>query len=192
MIYRRLLALLLPPVSYDRNGPRLQAELECEANVLDTVAAYAKTAVDSITPFFSTDLLPDWERVCAITPPAGTNYQQRLDAVLAKLRETGGLSIPYFTELAKRLGYDIQISEFVPFYLDYSQLDVDPLYEEDVVWVWHVQVKGGSTRSFPFHLDYSCVDEALLSFGDPVIEAVIDDLKPGYTFAIFDYEDLQP
>ncbi len=46
---------------------------------------------------------------------AGKNRQRRVLAVMAKLNETGGLSIPYFVRLAEAAGYQIQIDEPQPF-----------------------------------------------------------------------------
>lgn len=187
MKHRQLLAKLLPPRSYDLQGVVLASELAAEGATLDRAQQSASGVLDSITPFSAVDTLPDWERVCGLVPQGGANRQQRLDAVLAKLRELGGLSIPYFKSLAKRLGYDIEITEFEPFYLDYSHLDHDPLYEQDVIWIWQVNVRGGASRAFPFYLDSSSVGERLLAFSDAVIESVLNDLKPAHTAIVFDY-----
>lgn len=189
MKHWKLLAQLLPPRSYDPQGVVLSAELRAEGDTLDQTHRTGDLAVDSITPFGAVDTLPDWERVCGLTPPEDANRQQRVEAVLAKIQEIGGLSIPYFTRLAEKLGYEIHITEFEPFYLDYSLLDQDILYEPDVIWIWLVHVKGGHVRAFPFLLDMSSVDELLLSFSDAIIESYMIDLKPAHTFVVFDYQE---
>lgn len=181
-----LLAALLPPGSYEPNAPRLNAQLQAEGRALDVARAAAGGVADAITPYLAGDRIVDWERVLGLTPIGG--YQQRLDAVLAKLAETGGLSIRYFTELAARMGYSITIDELQPFWVDYSRVDEDRLYNEDVIWVWRVNISGGDgVRVYPFFVDASCVGDRLLSFGDPVIEAVFEDLKPAHTFVYFAY-----
>lgn len=190
MRHRQLLARLLPARSYDSQGTMLAGELSAEGDTLDRGQQSAARALDSVTPFGAVDTLPDWERVCGLTPTAGMNRQQRLEAVLAKLQELGGLSIPYFKGLARRLGYHIDIVEFEPFYLDYSQVDRDALYEADVIWVWQAVIKGGQVRVLPFYLDMSAVDEALLSFSDAVIEGYFQDLKPAHTFVLFHYQEM--
>jgi len=187
-----LLARLLPPISYDPNAPRIAAELRAEGATLDHIDTSAIVVHDAVTPLHTLALLTDWERVCGLTPEVGTIYAQRLDSVIAKLRETGGLSIAYFVSLAARLGYDITITEFEAFYVDYSHVDADVLYEADAHWVWHVYVQGGNARTYPFYVDSACVDEPLLSVNDPTIEAVFNDLKPAHTFAVFDYEETNP
>ncbi len=189
MKHWKLLAQLLPPSSYDPQGAVLSAELRAEGGALDQTQRSGDQAIENITPFGAVDTLPDWERVCGLTPPEDANRQQRVEAVLAKLREVGGLSIPYFTSLAARLGYEIEISEFEPFQLDRDHLDLDIFYEADVVWVWRAHIKGGNVRAFPFLLDMSLVDEPLLSFSDAVIESYLIDLKPAHTFVVFDYQE---
>lgn len=187
MRYTDLLLALLPPSSYSPSGDRIKAEARAEAGLLERIEAGTRQVVASITPISAVDTLPDWERVCGLAVDAGASRQERVNAVLAKLRELGGLSIPYFKSLALRLGYVIDIAEFEPFLVDYSCLDHDRFYEEDVIWIWQVTITGGQIRAFPFYLDGSSVDERLLSFSDAVIESYIQELKPAHTFVIFEY-----
>ncbi|WP_054285958.1 YmfQ family protein [Gulbenkiania mobilis] len=186
MDHAELLALLLPPVSYAPSGATLQAELTSEGKALDTALGSADRAQSAITPFFAEQLLPDWERICGITPSADGSYQQRLQAVLAKLAETGGLSISYFKRLAASLGYTITIVELEPFRAGLNRAG-DPLWVEDIQWVWQVVVASQS-RSYLFRAAQSVAGERLTSFGDPVIESVISDLKPAHTFVYFAYQ----
>lgn len=184
-----LLARLLPPVSYDPNGRHLVASLTAEGRVLDAAGASARRAAGGVTPFFAESLLPDWERVCGLTPPADAPYQQRLQAVQAKLAETGGLSIPYFTRLAAGLGYRITIDEPEPFRAGISRAG-DVLWTPDILWVWRVRVRGADgVRIYPFRAGVSVASERLTAFSDPVIEAVLRDLKPAHTFVYFAYEE---
>jgi len=187
--YTELLLSLLPPSSYSPSGERIKAEARAEAGLLERIEAGARQAVAAITPISAVDTLPDWERVCGLAVHADASRQERLNAVLAKLRELGGLSIPYFKSLALRLGYVIEITEFEPFLLDYGHLDRDLFYEQDVIWIWQVTITGGQVRTFPFYLDASSVDERLLSFRDSVIESYIQELKPAHTYVTFDYSE---
>lgn len=189
MNHAQLLTLLLPPVSYAPSGPALQAELTAEGKALDTSLVSAERAQGAVTPFLAEQLLPDWERVCGIAPPAGAGYQQRLQAVLAKLAETGGLSIPYFTSLAAGLGYHITIVEPQPFRAGVSRAG-DPLWDEDIIWVWQVRVQGGAALTYRFRAGVSMAGERLCSFGDPVLEGAIQDLKPAHTFVYFAYQEI--
>lgn len=188
MSHAQLLALLLPPGSYAPAGSGLKAELAAEGQALDVTLVSAERAKGAITPFFAEQLLPDWERVCAITPPAGAGYQQRLQAVLAKLAETGGLSIPYFTRLAAGMGYQITINEPQPFRAGVNRTG-DQLWTADILWVWQVVVHGDTTLAFRFQAGLSAAGECLTAFGDPVIESVFNDLKPAHTFVYFAYQE---
>lgn len=182
-----LLAALLPPVSYAPTAPRLQATLQAEGAQLDAAQLSADKVRSSITPYGAVELLPDWERVLGLGGVGG--YQERLDAVLAKLAETGGLSIPYFINLAARLGYTITIIEPQPFRADVSHAG-DVVWIDEVIWCWQVLVTGASTwRLYPFRAGSGVAGDRVLAFGDPVIEAVLEDLKPGHTFVYFAYQE---
>lgn len=186
MMHAELLARLLPPVAYQANEPQLAAELAAEGAALDAALCRAKHIASAVTPFGAGDLLPNWERVCGLKPSAEAGYQQRLQAVLAKLAETGGLSIPYFTNLAASMGYTINIEEPQPFRAGVNRAG-DTIYHPDVMWCWRVHVSGSNTQSFNFRAGVSCASERLLSFGDPVLESVFTDLKPAFSYVDFTY-----
>jgi len=189
MSHKSLLVDLLPPVSYDTGGSNILSELVAEGNLLDGAQLKAKSVVNAITPYRADQLIVDWERVLDLYVDASDSYQQRLEAVLQKLAETGGLSRPYFINLAARLGYSIVINELEPFYVDYGCVDRDQILPQDAVFIWQVVIFGGDHhRLYSFRCDLSCVGESLLSFGDPVIEAVFNDLKPAHTFVYFAYQ----
>ncbi|HDX4896202.1 TPA: DUF2313 domain-containing protein, partial [Enterobacter asburiae] len=106
-----MLNRLLPLISYSPGQPLLDASLRSEAGVFDTLDTSAGLVEGGVTPFFARSLLSDWERVLDLTPAEDATYQQRQQRVLAKLAEVGGLSIPYFIQLASNLGYIITIDE---------------------------------------------------------------------------------
>jgi uncharacterized protein YmfQ (DUF2313 family) len=183
-----LLARLLPPVSYDPKAPGLAADLAAEGDALDRAQADADVVANGVVPsFLAVQLLTDWERVCGLTPAADATIQQRMAAVIAKVNETGGLSIPYFTQLAESLGYTITIVEPQPFRVDENRIG-DTIYIEDIIFVWQVVVAGAPNLSYYFRVGQSAVGERLLSFSDPVLEQVFTDLKPAHTFVYFAYQ----
>jgi len=183
-----LLARLLPPVSYDPNAPGLAADLAAEGSALDRAQADADVVANGVVPsFLAVQLLTDWERVCGLTPAADATIQQRMAAVIAKINETGGLSIPYFTQLAESLGYTITIVEPQPFRVDENRIG-DTIYVDDIIFVWQVVVGGAPNLSYYFRVGQSAVGERLLSFSDPVLEQVFTDLKPAHTFVYFAYQ----
>ncbi|KUM02270.1 DUF2313 domain-containing protein [Chromobacterium subtsugae] len=185
--YQELLARLLPPASYSPDGPRLQAELASEGAALDRAQNSARQLAGAVTPLAAETLLPDWERVCGLTPPADAPYQQRQQAVLAKLAETGGLSISYFTRLAAGMGYRIRIDEPQPFRAGVNRAG-QPLWSADIPWVWQVTVYGSKVRPYQFRAGQSLAGERLTTFGDPRLEELFNDLKPAHTFVYFAYQ----
>lgn len=188
MSHYTLLNLLLPKVSYSPGQPVLAASLQAEARVFDDVENSAELAKGGVTPYMAMNLLSDWERVLGLTAQSGASYQQRQQRVLAKLAETGGLSIPYFTRLASSLGYTVTIDEPQPFRAGTNRAG-DRLYIEDIIWVWVVNVKNSGTLVYCFRAGNSAAGERLTSFGDPVIEEVFQDLKPAHTFCYFAYQE---
>ncbi|POZ63574.1 YmfQ family protein [Chromobacterium alticapitis] len=184
--YQELLARLLPPVSYSPDGPRLQAELASEGAALDRAQTSARQLAGAVTPWQAEGMLPDWERVCGLTPQLDATYQQRQQAVLAKLAETGGLSIPYFVRLAAGMGYKIQIAEPQPFRAGINRAG-QHLCREDIPWAWWVTVFGSKSRSYQFRAGQSLAGERLTAFGDPKLEELFNDLKPAHTHVNFAY-----
>ncbi|RQY36539.1 YmfQ family protein [Burkholderia stagnalis] len=186
--HAELLGRLLPLVTYDPRESRLAAELAAEGKTLDRALADAETIVNGITPFFALQLLPDWERVCGITSTEDATLQQRVSTVVAKVNETGGMSIPYFTRLAATLGYRIEIIEPDPFRVDEGVIG-DAIWIEDIVYEWAVIVHGSPSLEIYFRVDESAVGEPLLTFADPILESVFQDLKPADTFVYFIYQE---
>ncbi len=183
-----LLGLLLPPVSYDPNGPQIGAELMAQGAQLDKARDHAQLISGAITPFYAGDLLPDWERLLAITTNPNMTHQQRLAVVIAKLAETGGLSIPYFIRLAAALGYHITIHEPQPFRAGRGRAG-DVVYPIEIVFVWEVSVQGSDVEVYHFRAGSSYAGERLIAFGNPVIEALFNELKPAHTYVIFKYPE---
>ncbi|TKI08672.1 YmfQ family protein [Martelella alba] len=186
MSNKTLLAALLPPVAYDTAQPRLAAEINAEADMLDNVDSSANAALDGVTPFYAGDLLQDWERVLNITPKADSGYQERLDIILIKLSETGGLDIPYFINLAKSIGYTITIDELQPFRAGTSRCG-DTLYIDDIIFTWRVNVYGLQVPIYYFRTGTSRVGERLMTLGDKILESTFNDLKPAHTLCYFRY-----
>ncbi|WP_405424298.1 YmfQ family protein [Pantoea stewartii] len=187
MNYRDLLASLLPPVAYDANQVKLDAELTAEGNALSLISSSADEVTGAVTPLFSDGLLNDWERVLELTPGEEDTWQQRLDAVLIKLAETGGLSRAYFIKLAATAGYTITIDEFEPFRAGINRAG-DQLYVPEIIYVWAVNVKSSVTVYY-FRAGASLPGERLATYGNKVLETIFENLKPAHTYCYFTYEE---
>lgn len=189
MTKRDLLATLLPPVAYSPEQPLLDAELTAEGNALDKTNIFANRVLAGVTPLFAVDLLADWERVLNLVTADNIVYQKRLENVLIKISEIGGLSLPYFIHLAANAGYTITIDELEPFRAGQGRAG-DYLYEEEIIWVWQVNIIGSEIPSYVFRAGESYAGESLEEFGDPVIETWFNDLKPAHTLCTFTYRRL--
>ncbi|WP_437614807.1 YmfQ family protein [Erwinia sp. V71] len=187
MSYRDLLASLLPPVAYSPEQPALNAELTAEGEVFRLADYSAEDVLGAVTPFSASALLTDWERVLELAPGADDSYQQRLEAVLIKLAETGGLSRAYFIRIAATAGYTITIDEFEPFRAGVSRAG-DVVYVEGIIWVWAVNVQS-SVSVYYFRAGASLPGERLATFGDKVLESIFESLKPAHTYCYFTYEE---
>jgi uncharacterized protein YmfQ (DUF2313 family) len=187
MNFRDLLASLLPPVAYSPEQKKLNAEITAEGNAFSLVSLRADEVTGAVTPLFSDGLLGDWERILDLTPGDDDSWQQRLEAVLIKLAETGGLSRAYFIKLAATAGYTITIDEFDPFRAGENRAG-DMLYVPEVIYVWAVNVKSSVTVYY-FRAGASLPGERLATFGDKVLETIFENLKPAHTFCYFTYEE---
>lgn len=185
MRHAELLKQLYPPVAYDTQGEQFSAQCQIDGACFDSVQQSAEQIMDVISPATSGQMLTDWERVLGLNPN-GKSYQQRVLAAVAKINETGGLSIPYFTRLAEAAGYQIKIVEPQPFRAGVNRCG-DALELEEVIYSWRVQVAGSSQQVVLFRAGLSTAGDKLSSYSDSLIEAIFEDLKPAHTFVSFAY-----
>ena len=187
MNYQEVLLGLLPPVSYARGGSRVRQQAQIDGRALDGVARSAEDAAGACLPETAGVMLADWERVLGLEAAnVGKPYAARLAAVLLKINAVGGLSIPYFVQLAQSAGYTITIDEPQPFRAGVNRAG-ERLAPEEIMWVWVVNVSAQSQTVFYFRAGASCAGERLSSFSDSVIERVFQDLKPAHSFVRFAY-----
>ncbi|MDK4527060.1 YmfQ family protein [Kingella kingae] len=187
MSYQEILIGLLPPVAYARNGAKQQQQAQIDAHVLDDVQSSAARVLNAMQPETSGEMLTDWERVLDLSGQ-GKSYSQRLSAVLLKINAIGGLSIPYFTQLAKSAGYTITIDEPQPFRVGINRAG-DRLAEEDIMFIWVVNVQSNSQMVWRFRAGASAAGERLSHFSDSMIERIFQDLKPAHTAVRFTYQE---
>nr|WP_225747741.1 putative phage tail protein [Eikenella sp. Marseille-P7795] len=161
---------------WHEDGSGVDETIEALTNVL-SLLAYAPTAGGDITR---------WERLLGLNPPQPDNYARRVADVLAKLNETGGLSIPYFVGLAAAAGYTITISEPQPFRAGINRAG-DRLAREDIMWVWWVDVAAQSQTVWRFRAGSGTAGSRLSQYSDAVIESLFNRLKPAHTAIRFTY-----
>jgi uncharacterized protein YmfQ (DUF2313 family) len=181
MSHRDTLKLLFP---IELQGD-FEKDIELEGKHLDAAQSNAERLLNEMFPNQSYELLPDWERVCGLTPGSDDTLQLRQEMVVRKLRELGGLSRAYFIQLAVSIGYTITIEELLPFMAGIGRAG-DALYVEAVIWIWRVKIAGQSL--YYFRAGQSSAGERLLWWlPQAALENILNELKPAHTFIIFDY-----
>ncbi|HDR9026852.1 TPA: DUF2313 domain-containing protein [Burkholderia vietnamiensis] len=146
MTHAELLALLLPPSSYDPSAPLLSAELAAEGKTLDQAQVDVLATLDAITPDGDLSMLPEWERVYGLPDPAlGPNQSValRLASVIQRINETGEFSRDSMVWVALALGYSITFTEFHPFQVE-SPVE-QPLYGDD--WMFALQINAAEDEN---------------------------------------------
>lgn len=191
--YRDQLAQLLPlgrawPREPDTTLGGLLAGLAEEFARIDGRAA---DLIEEADPRTTVELLTDWERVAGLPDTCSgvpDTIRERQVAIANKIAELGGQSIPYFTAIAERLGYDVEIEEL-------SSFDVDDRVDQDVNgddWrhVWRVNIYLDSEQFRSTFSELTCdstVEERLVGFGALNLECLIERAKPAHTIVLFAY-----
>ena len=91
--------------------------MQALAQVYVRQTARSRNLVVDAFPATTVELLPEWENTLGLPDPcAGPSptLGQRIAQVVARLTDSGGQSVAYFVELARRLGYDITVTQYAP------------------------------------------------------------------------------
>lgn len=144
--------------------------------------------LEEADPRTTAELFIDWERVaglpdsCAVAFGGDQTLAQRRAALIGRLTTMGGQSPAYFVGLAAALGYVITITEFRAHTVND---DVEyPIYGEAWNFAWQVNAALNSVTEL---LVVDTVDDPLASWGNSLLECVINRLKPAHTAVLFSY-----
>ena len=170
MPHRDLLAALLPPVSYDANAPHLDLSLAMEGRELDRVQA-------------------DGAAVLGPCAAGGQLLQERIALLAVAFLERGGISRSWLKRYAALAGYDVEIQEFREFKAGRSSAG-DALTNGGWVFAFLVVASGGVSRTF--RSGQSVAGEALRTWGDPILECIINWRKPAHTIGLISYLEDNP
>ena len=127
------------------------------------IDARATSVLAEAPPWLSVELLPDWERVLGL--PATGSVSDRQLAVGAKILDQGGCSIDYMKSLATLLGYDIEITEYLPWRCGISSV-ADPLVSDAWMATWTVTY--------------------MSALNDALLEATLIAARPDHTVVAFE------
>lgn len=141
-------------------------------------------------PLFTVNLLSDWERCLALPDSCiaeeDQTQQQRRDAVVAKLTNLGYQTPAYYRELARTLGYTVEIIEHFPFRADEGTAEA-PANSEEWAYTWEVRQIGFELQIRDFRVGTSAVGERLRQWGNTQLECIIRDQAPAHTQVLFSY-----
>ena len=140
-------------------------------------------------PATAVNLLPEWENTLGLPDPcAGIDplISDRQAHVVARLTSRGGnMSQDYYTSFAKKLGYDITITQYAPFRAGVSRAG-QPAYGEDWAFVWQVNAPS-------FTINYFCAGDAagepLATWGSTALQCELQRIAPAHTTLIFSYSE---
>lgn len=118
--YTYMLQKLLPrgPAWTRRKDSVLTKVLAASAEELARLDELAHLLLKEVNPLSSFNAISDFERILGLPDEcfdSSGGLQERREAVLYKLNDTGRNDIAYYQEQAAKLGYDVQIKNFLPF-----------------------------------------------------------------------------
>ena len=131
------------------------------------------------------EMLGDFERnyglpeACQVTPDT---LAGRRAALHEKVTRQGQQSRAYFIELARLLGFTITITEYDAHTVQ-SAVN-QPLHHETWRFLWRVNAPKETVQRKTVQ---SGVNEAFQTFGNDLLECVINRLRPAHTRVIFAY-----
>jgi len=135
-------------------------------------------------------LLADFERVLGDDPCGRDKQEQTLSQRQRRAHQrwtaTGGQSIPYFVEIARNLGSEIEVEEFWPSVAN-GMAAGDALIPEGEQFVWLVKLKLINPDWFITGRNEAW--DSLFTFEMSSIECVLRRLKPAHTTLIFAYQE---
>lgn len=185
----QLQALLPPGPAWSKDDESILTRLLSSLAVeLARVDGRAMQLVEEADPRTTAELFADWERVaglpdtCAVAFGGDQTLVQRRAALVGRLTTLGGQSAAYFIGLAAALGYAITISEFS----EHSVLDdvEHPLYGAAWNFAWQVNAALNTITELTVE---GSADEPLGTWGNSLLECVINRLAPAHTTVLFSY-----
>lgn len=154
-----------------------EQDLAIEGKHLDEALSRAKKLLEQIFPDTADELIPDWERLCGITPEADDTLDRRRARVVAKLKEQGRLDRQYYIDIAAALGVKITIEELGP---------GDEGYGPEGIFVWRVNGIDIERDIIYFRAGQSCAGDHLMSWRDAIdIKEVFERLRPAHTLCLY-------
>lgn len=198
LAYRDQLQALLPPgPAWPRDEQaELTQLLQALADEFARVDRRSLDLVEEMIPLTALELLGDWERAVGLPDPCSPvsdGVRERQLAIARKLAGVGGQSRPFFIELARAIGIEVEIEEYAPFGAGSraGQLLYDDAWRHAfaVVALSDSLLFGDESRvqAADFRAGESHVGDRLRSFGAEDLECVIRRARPAHSHAQIAY-----
>jgi len=207
--YKRLVGKLFP-IGKAWEKVRRHELLEGVATEFARVHERAQDLLVEIDPNQTTEMLEDWEEMLGLPDecsPEGQNEIERREQVVQKLTALGGLNAAYYEFLAKKLGYDVTVTDYTPFRTDSRlgrvgkrltnserlrwQFRVGTNTVGQLInswgWLYYFEVNMPATETTKFRVGSNTVGERLVVYSNPVLECTMRKHKPAHTGVFFTF-----
>lgn len=169
-------------------GGVLDALLGSAAASVASAEAEAERLMVEIDPRTAIELIPDFERVLGPDPCGrdlgARTLEQRQRQAHQRWTARGGQSIPYFVDIAQRLGISIGIEEFWPTRCGVLRAGM-ALIEDGEQFTWRVKLT--LISQWLFRAGQNTAGDPLGGSTVSDIECEIRRLKPAHTQVVFVY-----
>lgn len=175
-----------------KRGGNFDEILNAIAKSLADFEASLERLINEIDPRTAIDFLPDFERVLGPDPCGrdldNPTISQRQKLAHQRWTTSGGQSIPYLIDVAKKLGVDIEIEEFWPTQAGQMQAGQE-LIPDGEQFVWRVKLTLNGYEKFVSGDGQA--GDPLGSFITSGIECELRRIAHAHTTVVFSYLPLE-
>lgn len=157
------------------------------ADEANRVSGRAKNLLEEMDPRTAYESLEDFERMVGLPDECSIgdlSVQERREAVIARMTLQGSLSKQFYIDLARNLGFTVQIKEFRQFRAGLARAG-DPISNGNWIYTW--QVIGPADVSRRFRAGLGEAGDPLRVVGNQLLECTITKNKPAGTIVLFSY-----
>ncbi|MBB2981738.1 YmfQ family protein [Paraburkholderia tropica] len=155
--------------------------------IFERLNARANNLLVDAFPSSTYELLPEWESTLGLPDPCAgeaPTTEQRVAQVVARFTATGGQSIAYYTAVAKAIGYEITVTQFVP--AQFGMAFGKPFGGDDWAFSWQVNAPTFSINYLSFGGSFGT---PFATWGNNVLQCELERIMPAHTILNFSYSD---
>lgn len=199
----------LLPTGFAWDQVRLHPLWEGIAGEFCRIGDRAKDLLREIDPNQTSELLEDWKATVGIPDectPDDITLQETRDQIVQKLATEGSLSAKFFEDLALFYGFEITVTNWVPFQVGKSRVgdrlsnttpprDIFRVENNRVGdqlrtfgWVHYFNAELPLTANDPFRVETNRVEDRLVVYGNELLQCTIKKLKPAHSGVTFTFK----